>query len=261
MPTVQSKELTNVTQFCQASPMSALLPLNEAQFELKQVPRLCKSAQLHGHLLMRRLLTPDVLAPLQAQIAHHIVHLGWAQLDQAGRPQAQVHKQLQSQGFDDPQWLGLMQSLLGSAQLHALLRHPNLQKLLQDLLSTREAVQYGAIVRAMFPASAHQTPPHQEQFYLPNAKNLWNVWLPLFEIGLQDGAIALAQASNQGGLLTHVMGENGFPSVPLVERTQWLASPMQPGDALLFQGLMLHRSLPNDGPWLRLSLDVRCGTA
>lgn len=241
--------------------MPAFMSMNQAQFDAQQLPQLCKSAQLHGHLLLRQILSAQTLLPLRTLIERELDQFGWLLPDQQGRLRAVLDKQLQLQGFDDPQWLALMQTVLPSTELRQVVHDSNLRLFLQTLLNTHGIQEHGTVIRVMFPHSAHRTPPHQEQFYLPNAQSLWNVWLPLASIGRQDGVIALAKARAPHSVLTHTAAQNGFPSVQPLPHMQWLMSPLDLGDVLLFHGLMLHQSLPNRGPWLRLSLDVRFGTA
>ena len=80
------------------------------------------------------------------------------------------------------------------------------------------------------------------------------VWIALDDCSLDNGCLWVLPHSEQRGLQPH--GSVGGLRGVVVEGPA-VALPMQAGDAVLFGGLLLHRSLPNLTDTARVALYLR----
>lgn len=84
-------------------------------------------------------------------------------------------------------------------------------------------------------------------------------WIPLVPVDTTSGCLAVVPGSHRQGVLPKVTDEFGItrlrdtPDLSAVQRPV----PMQPGDALVFNELVLHRSLDNVSDRVRWSIDIR----
>lgn len=107
------------------------------------------------------------------------------------------------------------------------------------------------------PDERHRTdvPWHQDNGYgqLEPCKDL-TVWIALDDCTMDNGCLWVLPGSHTKGLVPH------SPAGVLREAhvdEPGLAVPMKAGDALLFGGLLLHRSLPNRTSAIRVALYLR----
>ena len=148
------------------------------------------------------------------------------------------------------------QVLAGNAW-QSLLNDTDLRSIVQAVLGDGPLTPAGGVVRTLLPHAPQTTPPHQDAAYLGAAEPVWMLWLPLAPCGLNDGVLAAVPGSHLGGLRPHFAAADG-PSAAVVQATdRWHASPLKPGDVLLLSAMTLHGSLPNQGPLLRMSVDLR----
>ena len=129
------------------------------------------------------------------------------------------------------------------------------RRLAEDLVG--EPVTGGAPEWFNKPAGTnHPTPPHQDANYLPDPA-LWIAWIPLDDCPLDRGPLAVVPGSHEGGLRPHEGATLDEREAESRAGDRWVAAALQPGDALFFSALTLHRSLDNRTERLRLSVDLR----
>ncbi len=121
--------------------------------------------------------------------------------------------------------------------------------------------------RHAMPADApHVTPPHQDYFYIQQTDQFRMIWIPLMDLELANGGLAIAAGSQKHGLIDHVELPGSY-SVGFKGRTQkgvseadidgvWTSSPMEAGDFLMWHSCAVHRALPNTSDKARLSINV-----
>lgn len=87
-------------------------------------------------------------------------------------------------------------------------------------------------------------------------------WVPLVPVDQESGCLAVVPGSQRLGALTKQTDEFGISTVEAVpeDGLNGVPVPMEPGDALMFNELVLHRSLPNRSDRVRWSIDVRFST-
>jgi ectoine hydroxylase-related dioxygenase (phytanoyl-CoA dioxygenase family) len=108
-------------------------------------------------------------------------------------------------------------------------------------------------------------PWHQDAFYYPawNAADgrLVTCWIPLVAVDERSGCLQIVPCSHLGGFLSP-KPENGQLVVdPAGVTGEPLSVPLQPGDVLLFDALMLHRANDNVADYVRWNVDIRFGAA
>ena len=132
-----------------------------------------------------------------------------------------------------------------------------------------EKVRVGRSIgfRYSMPTDApYLTPPHQDHFYIRETDEFRMIWVPLMDMEIANGGLAIAAGSHQHGLQEHVEFD-GVYSYYFKGRTQkgvraedthgvWTSSRFEVGDLLMFHCCAVHRSLPNVSGLVRLSLNT-----
>ena len=119
---------------------------------------------------------------------------------------------------------------------------------------------------AMPEDAPHTTPPHQDHFYIRETDQFRMIWIPLMDLEIESGGLAIAAGSHTRGLIDHVELE-GTESTGFKGRSQkgvpddqiggeWTSSPMEVGDFLTWHSCGVHKALPNTTNKARLSLNT-----
>ncbi|MBP2471933.1 ectoine hydroxylase-related dioxygenase (phytanoyl-CoA dioxygenase family) [Crossiella equi] len=82
-------------------------------------------------------------------------------------------------------------------------------------------------------------------------------WVPLVPVDTTSGCLCVVPGSHHRGLLPQHTDEFGITGLAEETELDGLPVPMEPGDALLFNELVLHRSLDNTSDRVRWSIDIR----
>jgi ectoine hydroxylase-related dioxygenase (phytanoyl-CoA dioxygenase family) len=84
------------------------------------------------------------------------------------------------------------------------------------------------------------------------------MWVPLGRCPLVLGPLAVLPGSHERGLLPHTGDVAWRRGVDVADDAGWAASDLEPGDAIFFSWLTVHRALPNASDRaLRLSATCR----
>jgi hypothetical protein len=232
-----------------------------------------------GYLFFRALIGSEKLARLRELVIQTVVDLGFvaaAAVDGSGadledgsgaapadaiRFQARVRPgaSLAGTGYDDPRWLALQQRVLPDPRFTDVGDEPRLLAILTALFGEPPVTRRGDICRIVLPGAQHlTTPPHQDHYYTGGTTNLWTAWMPLVETPLELGPLAVLPGSHRDGLAAHQGKGAGRQGVALSETAPLAASPVSPGDAIVFNCLTVHCALPNlTTDRVRLSVDFR----
>lgn len=221
-------------------------------------------AREDGYLFFRGLLSPESPARLLELVASLVVELGFA-LPGKGAPgsprEARVRRgaALAGTGYDDPRWLTLQERVLPDPRFTDVGDDPALLGVLEALFGEPPMTRRGDICRLVLPGAPHlTTPPHQDHYYTGGTPDLWTAWLPLVETPLDLGPLAVLPGSHRAGLLPHEGEGAGRQGVALPKGATLIASPVSPGDAILFHCLTVHCALANrTADRVRLSVDFR----
>jgi hypothetical protein len=174
---------------------------------------------------------------------------------------------------DEPVWTGRGiedfsdEPLYGSSAYLELIGSAELQAVLDASYGEPAHITPSVGIRYALPENrVYETPPHQDHFFIRRMSEFRMIWIPLMDIPLEGGGLAIAAGSNQLGLLDHLelqdrqsytfkgRKQRGIPleSIDL----PWAASDYHPGDLLMFASLAVHRALPNQSGNVRLSINT-----
>ena len=157
----------------------------------------------YGYLALRGIPGPEAIAPLCALIQDVAASLDLLEPTREGReaPLVKPGAALTGTGYDDPRWLRLQERVLADPLFAALGDHPELLIVLEALIGGPVLTRRGDICRVAMPSAPHlTTPPHQDHWYTGGTTNLWTVWIPLTELPLELGPLALLPGSHVRGL-------------------------------------------------------------
>ncbi len=131
-------------------------------------------------------------------------------------------------------------------------------EIVEQLLGEPVTAGWADMCRVAFPNFPEgRTLPHQDSHYLRGVSTrFWNLWVPLGDCPLEDGPLALLAGSHRNGTLPHRDLGSGKGEVVMADGC-WHTGEMSAGDALLFDGRMVHCACENTGTQLRLSMDCR----
>ena len=148
-----------------------------------------------------------------------------------------------------------------------LMASPELQEAVDIAFGEKVRVGRSIGFRYSMPTDApYLTPPHQDHFYIRETDEFRMIWVPLMDMEIANGGLAIAAGSHKHGLREHVEFD-GVYSYFFKGRTQkgvrpedihgdWTSSRFEVGDLLMFHNCAVHRSLPNVSGLIRLSLNT-----
>lgn len=148
--------------------------------------------------------------------------------------------------------------------VHSLWFEPGLLSAAQSILGTDIRAYHLFNGRPREPHDPGQTIDwHQDAF---NSDD-WNAadsriltcWIPLVPVDVDSGCLAVVPGSHRQGVLPKITDEFGITKLRDAPEltTAAMPVPLQPGDALVFNDLVLHRSLDNISDRVRWSIDIR----
>jgi ectoine hydroxylase-related dioxygenase (phytanoyl-CoA dioxygenase family) len=154
-----------------------------------------------------------------------------------------------------------------------VLSNPRMLDAIESLIGPEIFVNPVHHVRMKLPESAisagmrndlqvNKTPWHQDNGVVTeeaDQTNMVTVWFPLWDTPISSGPLQIAPGSHRSGLLTHCPNGKAGVAIPdkLLDYMPLLSLPMKRGDALFFQKLTAHCSLPNQSDTIRWSFDLR----
>ena len=117
-------------------------------------------------------------------------------------------------------------------------------------------------VRPKLPDEQETTLPwHQDSGYMPDTahQRLLTLWMPLVETDAENGTLQFLPGSQQMGIQEHATQSGSFRTTafdPAADATIDTVA-MSPGDFVLFDNLVFHRSTVNRADVVRWSIDFR----
>lgn len=152
------------------------------------------------------------------------------------------------------------------SSIKGIIASPELQATLDIAYGERAHISRSLGIRYAMPTDdAYLTPSHQDYFYVREHDQFRMIWIPLMDLEIVNGGLAIAAGSHKYGLRDHVEFD-GVYSYHLKGRTQkgipeedvhggWASSSYEIGDLLMFHCCAVHRSLPNNSSLARLALN------
>ena len=217
-----------------------------------------RRARRDGYVFCRALVPRDQIAALRGHALAVAEDLGWLDADAPpGAALAVTGARLGA--YDDPRWIDFLRVVLPHPSFAALRVAPAVVAVLTAILGAPPQSDAGDLCRVVSSDDpAHTTVAHQDRFYLPGGAPRWSMWVPLGPCPLALGPLAVLPGSQERGLLPHTGDLAWRQGVDVADDASWAASDLEPGDAIFFSSLTVHRALPNvSGRALRLSATCR----
>lgn len=219
-----------------------------------------------GYVIADGLFPSSAIAALRADFARVFSH----QLRAQGLP---IHDFASQAG-----WRANLVSLLGVSveaylaaadqcqflpSLHALSVSAPLMKLLRELGLSEPVISTRPVAHFMsddlcIPGGRHKLPPHQDWRLMQGSLDGCVVWLPLTVIDANSYPVEVAPGSHRLGLLDTVP----HPATPMVNdprirEEDYIPVLVEPGDAVIFSGFLVHRTGAQGDERIRLALSLR----
>ena len=232
-------------------------PFHEVRIDRDDPDGIRRSFEENGYLFFKGALNPETVLRARSDIAGVLQRQGVMQKGSA-EPRATLGASAVEVDFGP---------LYRLASPWELMASPELQEAVD--ISFGEKVRVGRSIgfRYSMPTDApYLTPPHQDHFYIRETDEFRMIWVPLMDMEIANGGLAIAAGSHQHGLQEHVEFD-GVYSYFFKGRTQkgvrpedihgaWTSSRFELGDLLMFHCCAVHRSLPNVSGLIRLSLNT-----
>jgi 1-deoxypentalenic acid 11beta-hydroxylase len=237
-------------------PTALIEPAND----LLQNRDACRAAwATDGCLLLRDVLDADLVARARADLTRRLQQQGAVVADE-----------------ERPVWSGAPVSTIDAFALYdddpvfvELAHSESLQRVLDALHGEPVHLYESVQIRFAVPGDErHTIPTHQDARYINPDMEFFAYWIPLVDIAVGEGGLAVAPGSHHDGLLEHRVSHDYFSYYMGEERPQrcidvdavahdWVTADFRAGDLLVFESLVAHSALPNRSPLVRLSIDGR----
>ena len=231
-------------------------PLSVSNELMDDTAGLRARAERDGYLFFEQVMDVGAIDSLRVEICEILERHGW--LDEGTEPiDARSRRDAIVEGVRD--YYPVYDDIQCLESFHALPHEPELLAALERLFGEAVLVQPRHVGRVIFPTTP-ATPPHQDFVHIQGTPETWSGWIPLGDVPISLGGLAVQAASHTAGLLqTKPMRGAGGVGVEIDTQTaDWHASDMRAGDILLFHSHTVHRGLPNQTEdRIRLSMDVR----
>jgi Phytanoyl-CoA dioxygenase (PhyH) len=199
-----------------------------------------------GYLFFRRLLRPADVRAAYDSVRTELSLGGWT--DSEGRPVGPQRAVTVRDGLADPSF----RAALASRGLNRLAYLQPLRNLIRLILGSGAFSYPAKVLRVVYPESSSRLTKsryiHQD-FAVSGVQDMLTTWLPLMDIPVPLGGLAVLPGSHLGPPLAARLLPADEPG--------WATTDYRPGDVLLFHCLTAHAALPNHADRLRLSADLR----
>jgi hypothetical protein len=199
-----------------------------------------------GYLFFRGLLRPADVAAACDSVRAELSLGGWT--DGEGHPSGPQRAVSVRQALANPSF----RAALASRGLNRLPYLPPLRGLVRQLLGQAAFCYPVKVLRIVYPEPPFLVTKgryiHQD-FAVSCVQDMLTTWLPLMDIPVQLGGLAVLPGSQLGPPMR--------PRLLRADEPGWATTDYRPGDVLLFHCLTSHAALPNHADRLRISTDVR----
>lgn len=247
--------------------MSSFQPFRDSTKHLGDAARLRDTLHEDGYLFLRRLVDPRQIATVKQDIMRIL----------------REHHIIEDDGCDDPMWSGGPHPTEGEymafydkiARMDSfvqLAESPEIVALMEGIFDGPVQVWTQRLIRVMYPDPDAPAPiglgAHQDgNFRFGYQSQSFNAcWMPLMEINQELGGLAVSPGSHIRGELDHGGGSVASSAKGVKEKKvfgldaesrSWVTSDFEPGDAVIFTSLTVHRGILNRSDRIRLSCDFR----
>lgn len=153
---------------------------------------------------------------------------------------------------------------LKTAGMFSLITHPAILDIVESIIGPEILAHPQFNCQAKMPNETRsQIPWHQDLGFLhPEAEATFmvNFWIPLVDVTVENGCLAVIPGSHRAGLMPHG-AVRGYPNEGIQEGYvpvgRQVPCPVRKGGVVVFQHKTAHRSFPNRTDRIRWSVDVR----
>ena len=238
-------------------PHEPYAPFEEVQVGVDEPEHIRASFEQNGYLLFKGVLDRDLVLRAKAEAVTELQRQGVAE---DGGPEPVARPGLTSGDVDDDPLYALTSYL-------EIMASARLQKAIDIAYGESGYIAPSVGFRYSMPADAtFLTPNHQDHFFIRQTDEFRMIWIPLMDLEIENGGLAIAAGSHRRGVLDHVELP-GVLSYGFKGRTQkgvlpenvggvWSSSAMEAGDFLMFHSCAVHRAIPNTSNLVRLSVNT-----
>ncbi len=215
-------------------------------------------ADRDGYLFLRDFVEGESILETRRDITAILQDVGWVQAGTDPFEAITTHPAILS-GMEE--FKPVYDEILKLESFQTLAHAATLFKLAEALLGPDVLLQPSNILRIIFPSDLDQTTPaHQDYVHIQGTRDVWTAWIPLSDCPEKLGGLSVLSGSHKSGIfpVTKASGAGGLRSETEAFGEDWVSSPFNLGDVLLFHSHTVHQGLPNrSGDRLRLSADFR----
>ena len=214
-----------------------------------------------SYLYFEQVLDPDKVMRLRRAILDVLADSGWIRgglsLHEAQAVCRPLHEGMEGHApvYDKIQCL---------EEFHTLAHDDDLRGVMTQVVGETAFAHPLKICRVAFPDQYEaSTPPHQDFPNNQGTPNLTASWIPVGDVPMDLGSLAVLRGSHRYGLLpltVHMGPGRRQAKLPekMLEDLRWVTADFRTGDVVLFPSLTVHAALHNITEFdLRLSVDYR----
>ncbi len=194
----------------------------------------------HGFVIVRQLLNPAEFGELTASLDRYIREVVPTLADS--------HAFYQDRS--KPETLKQMQHMGGDAFFRDYVHHPKWKALAEALIGEPASADEPEWFNKP-PATHHVTPPHQDNYYFClEPANVLTIWMALDSVDAENGCLRYVDGSHRRGYRKHAKSQilgfsQGIMDYTTDDFNRERAALMEPGDAVVHHGMMIHRADAN----------------
>jgi phytanoyl-CoA hydroxylase len=165
--------------------------------------------------------------------------------------------------LDLPSYLATARQTQHLASVHQFGLSPPVMKIVAELglavpaISTRPVIHYMAN-QLKIEGGYHKSPIHQDWRSVQGSLDGITIWLPLFDVGIDDYPLEIVPGSHRCGLLPSVEDSFGHRVADgAVDERDFAPLTLCRGDAVFFSGFLVHRTGNAGGADVRIALSYR----
>ncbi len=226
--------------------------LKDASVDIGRPDILRKRLFEEGVLFFRGLFDPGAIFATRKDIMRAIEEHGWA--NREGQPTGVARFE------GDENWWGGYRAIQRLESFHRLAHDPAVIAMLAGLFGMPAFVHPRKIARVVWPQRpTFTTAPHQDFPLIAGTIDFFTMWVPLGNVGMDDGGLRVLLGSQIGGVypMQAATGAGGIGIDVDPDDSRWASIDYQPGDAVLFHSLTVHAGMPNVSDRFRISADFR----
>ena len=233
-----------------------LKPLIDSTPVRDDAATLQQRAAEHGYLFFRGLLDPGKLMNLRRQFIAILASNGFIREGTDPMDARTDHPPIVE---GNAEFAPIFNGFQRLEDFHAMAHDQAIIDVLQRLFREPVLVHPRNIGRVMIPGVPY-TPPHQDYTHIRGTENTFTAWIPLGDIPVELGGLAVLAGSHTRGVFptVHMPGAGGSGIEDENLKGEWHSTEYKLGDALFVHSLCVHASRPNQiRDKIRLSLDYR----